>query len=71
MHMNKETLFTIAGYLTGGLGGYLYYLAFPCEGGCSITSNVLITVMLGSFIGGFLFQVIHELFYQKSEQNGK
>ena len=65
--MKRETLFTLIGYILGGLSGYLYFLAFPCEGGCTITSSVLITVILGMFVGGFLFQVIHELFFVKSE----
>lgn len=68
--MKKETLFTLSGYLVGGITGYLYYLAFPCEGGCSITSDVLITIMLGTFLGGFLFQIIHEFFFGESKQNG-
>ena len=49
--MERTSLFTVIGYLVGGLGGYLYYLAFPCEGGCTITSNVMITVIIGAFIG--------------------
>ena len=69
--MERTSLFTVIGYLVGGFGGYLYYLAFPCEGGCTITSNVMITVIIGAFIGGFLFQLIHEIFYSKSEQNGQ
>lgn len=68
--MKKETLFTLLGYVVGGIVGYLYFLAFPCEGGCSITSDVLITIMLGTFLGGFLFQIIHELFFVESKQNG-
>lgn len=65
--MKKETLSTILGYVFGGIAGYIYYLAFPCEGGCTVTSNVLITVMIGSFIGGFVFLVINEFFFEKSE----
>lgn len=67
--MKKETISTLLGYIFGGLGGYLYYLAFPCQGGCTVTSNALITIMLGSFIGGFLFQLVFELFFAKSNEN--
>jgi hypothetical protein len=67
--MKRETIMTIAGYAVGGLGGYLYYLAFPCEGGCTVTSSALITVMLGAFIGGFVFQFISEIITPKSSKN--
>ena len=67
--MKKETLFTLFGYVIGGIGGYIYFLAFPCQGGCTVTSSSLITIMLGSFVGGFLFQMVHELFFSKSKNN--
>ena len=67
--MKRETIVTILGYATGGIGGYAYYLAFPCQGGCTVTSNALITVMLGAFIGGFVFQFVNEMVTSKSSKN--
>jgi len=46
----------ITGILLGGFGGFLYYYYVGCSSGsCPITSNPYITVMYGTFVGGFLF----------------
>lgn len=63
---NKQTIIAILGYLVGALGGFVYYSFFPCETGCTVTSNPFITMMIGAFIGGFIFQFIHEIFFVKS-----
>jgi hypothetical protein len=63
---NRQTLIAVLGYGFGALGGYIYYLLFPCETGCSITSSPLITMLVGAFIGGFVFQFINEVFFVKS-----
>jgi hypothetical protein len=63
---NRQSLIAILGYVFGALGGFIYYSLFPCEIGCSITSNPLITMLIGAFIGGFVFIFIHEVFFVKS-----
>lgn len=63
---NRQTLIILLGYIIGAVGGYVYYRLFPCETGCTITSSPLITMLIGAFIGGFVFQLIHEVFFVKS-----
>jgi hypothetical protein len=63
---NAASIITALGYLVGGIGGFVYYKLFPCEGGCTITSSPLITIMIGAFIGGFISQVINLSFNSKS-----
>lgn len=63
---NRQTLIVLLGYVTGAIGGFIYYSLFPCETGCTITSSPYITMLIGAFIGGFLFQFIHEIFFTKS-----
>jgi hypothetical protein len=63
---NRQTLIAVVGYMVGAIGGFVYYNLFPCETGCTITSSPFITMLIGAFIGGFVFQLINEMFFVKS-----
>ncbi len=64
--MKKNKLVLIVGYALGAIGGLAYYSFYSCEKGCAITSNPYLTMLMGAFMGGFLFQFIHETFFIKS-----
>jgi len=55
------------GYALGALGGYIYFLNVKCETGCYMKTSPTYNVIFGFFIGGFLFQFIHELFIAKQK----
>ena len=63
---NQHTLITMLGYVIGAGGGFIYYSLFPCETGCILTSSPFMTMLIGAFIGGFVFQFINEVFFLKS-----
>ncbi|MEN9304449.1 MAG: hypothetical protein RL264_2878 [Bacteroidota bacterium] len=55
---NLHTVISIVGYVLGGVGGYIYYLLFPCETGCSINRTPLASVLMGAFVGGLIAQAV-------------
>lgn len=51
----KNHLILFAGILAGAAGGWLWYRAAECPGGtCLITSDPMITIIYGAFMGGLL-----------------
>jgi hypothetical protein len=50
--MNKKMFWIpILSGLLGGIGGYLYYKFYGCEGGCLITSNPWRSTIYGIVLG--------------------
>lgn len=37
--------------------GYIYYLNFPCQNQCSITSSPFASMIFGGLFGALLFQI--------------
>jgi len=61
-------LLKIAGIVTGGIGGYLYYHFIGCNNGtCPITSNPYLTIIWGALIGYLVFDMFKKK--EKKEQN--
>lgn len=51
----KKYLINIAvGIIIGGILGYLYYYFVGCSGSCPITSNWMISVLYGAFLGAII-----------------
>jgi len=49
---------TIAGIITGAIGGYLYYYFIGCVSGtCMITSKPVNSTLYGALMGGLLFNM--------------
>jgi hypothetical protein len=63
--MRNSKIINVLGYLIGGVGGFVYYKVFPCEGGCAITSSPFFTIMIGALIGDFIVQTIKVSFPSK------
>ncbi|MCX8055584.1 MAG: DUF6132 family protein [Ignavibacteria bacterium] len=42
------------GTIIGGILGYLYYYFIGCNGGCPISSNWMISVLYGAFLGAII-----------------
>lgn len=57
----KQTIITLAGIITGGIGGYLYYYFVGCQTGtCPLTSNPWLTVLWGAAVGYLLFDMFRK-----------
>ncbi|MEN9700629.1 MAG: hypothetical protein RLZZ301_1827 [Bacteroidota bacterium] len=67
----SETLFTTLGYLIGALGGYIYFLLFPCTEGCALNRSPIGTILVGLFAGGLVFQFIYEFLKSKHKKDVK
>jgi len=65
--LKTRTFWTIFGYALGAIGGYIYFLNVKCETGCYMKTSPVYNVIFGFFIGGFLFQFIHEFFIAKQK----
>jgi hypothetical protein len=65
--LKTRTFWTILGYVLGAVGGYIYFLNVKCETGCYMKTSPVYNVIFGFFIGGFLFQFIHEFFIAKQK----
>ena len=65
--LKTRVFWTISGYILGAIGGYIYFLNVQCETGCYMKSSPVYNVIFGFFIGGFLFQFIHEFFIAKQK----
>ena len=44
-------------FIGSGLG-YIYYLNFPCQNQCSITSSPFASMIFGGLFGALLFQIL-------------
>jgi dolichol kinase len=52
---------TIAGVLSGAIGGYLCYHYMGCSSGtCAITSNPVNSTLYGAVMGGLLFNLFQK-----------
>jgi len=61
----KESLINSLGYVFGAIGGYIYFLVFPCETGCAIRSNVFFNLLMGALIGDLVYQLVRKIVTQK------
>ncbi|MFH1121428.1 MAG: hypothetical protein V1775_16540 [Bacteroidota bacterium] len=49
---SPNTLKNIAGFVTGVIGGFIYYKTVGCSsGGCAITSNPYMSMLWGGLLG--------------------
>ena len=56
--LKRNNIIALAGIITGGIGGYLYYYLVGCRTGtCPITSNPWLTVLWGMAVGYLLFDM--------------
>ena len=56
--LGKKYLLTVAGIVTGSIGGYLYYHFVGCVSGtCPITSKPLNSTLYGALIGALFFNI--------------
>jgi phage shock protein E len=55
---SKNNLLIIAGVLTGGIAGFLYWKYVGClSGTCIITSKPVNSSLYGALMGGLLFSI--------------
>lgn len=54
MNISKKLLIWLAGFVLGAILGYVYYINWGCNSGCSITSTPYKTVALGGIIGALI-----------------
>jgi hypothetical protein len=56
--IKKQTIITLAGIITGAIGGYMYYLFAGCRTGtCPLTSNPWLTILWGAALGYLVFDM--------------
>ena len=69
--LHSEKYFTYLGYVLGAIGGYLYFLAFPCTTGCALRSTPYTTIIMGLLLGGIVFQFLYEFINPKNKKDVK
>lgn len=56
--LSKIPVLSVAGLLSGALGGYIYYLEIGCVSGtCAITSNPWMSTLWGAAFGYLVFDM--------------
>jgi len=63
----KTLLFSLAGIIVGGIGGYIYYetIGKCSDGTCSLTSSPWTTIGLSAIMGYLIFDVISQWIFKE------
>ena len=68
----KHSVGSIIGFITGGIGGFIYYKTVGCSSGaCAITSNPYLTIIWGSLLGYLIGSTLNKTNKNKIKENEK